>query len=289
MRNDSKQSSNDRGSALVLDTDIGSDIDDLLALAVIFGSPELEVSAVTTVYGDVALRARIVAKAFASARLRTPPIAAGLGQTRSGRSAWWAGHEGSTIDDLDEQEFAAEKSAIDAVAAAHLVVAIGPLTNVAAALEEPDQQIEQIVMMGGAFDGRTEHNIRSDVDSAAVVFESGVEIAAVGIEMTERVRFTERELSGLMGDLGCLITTEVQRYWAFAGQTWNNPHDPIAILMMAAPDLFDFDRGHIRVGGTDFVTHFEPDPVGPHRIVRDLDVEGVRRELVTRIRRACAL
>jgi len=43
---------------LVLDTDIGSDVDDLLALAMILGSPELSLRAVTTVYGDTALRAR---------------------------------------------------------------------------------------------------------------------------------------------------------------------------------------------------------------------------------------
>ena len=43
---------------LVLDTDIGTDVDDVLALAVLLGSPELRLAGVTTVYGDVLLRAR---------------------------------------------------------------------------------------------------------------------------------------------------------------------------------------------------------------------------------------
>jgi purine nucleosidase len=289
MRTGLQRAVDEPNSAFVLDTDIGSDVDDLLALAVVLGSPELEATAVTTVYGDVAVRARIVAKAYASAHRQPPCIAAGLGHTRSGRPAWWAGHEGSTIDDLEDQEFTTDASAIDAIAAAELVVAIGPLTNVAAALERTRRRLGHIVMMGGAFDGRTEHNIRSDADSAGVVFDSGVEITTVGIEMTERVRFTESDLSRLSGDLGSLITREVQRYWAFAAQAWNNPHDPIAILMMATPELFEFERGRIRIDATELVTGFESDPAGPHRIVRDLDVDGVRQELVARMRRACAL
>ena len=44
---------------VVLDTDIGTDVDDLLALALLVGSPEVQLIGVTTVYGDTALRARM--------------------------------------------------------------------------------------------------------------------------------------------------------------------------------------------------------------------------------------
>ncbi len=47
---------------LILDTDIGTDADDALALTAILGSPELELTGVTTGYGDVLLRARMVAR-----------------------------------------------------------------------------------------------------------------------------------------------------------------------------------------------------------------------------------
>lgn len=273
---------------LVLDTDIGTDVDDLLALALVLGSPELTATAVTTVYGDTALRARIVAAAYSAAGRPAPPIAAGLGRTRSGRPAWWAGHEGSTIEDLDEQQVAADLSAIEILAAAELVAAIGPLTNVAAAVQRPDRRIQQIVMMGGAFDGRPEHNIRCDVDAAAVVLDSGIDVTTIGLEMTERLRLTPAQLRDLPGGLGSLITREVHRYWALTGRRWNHPHDPIAVLMLVAADRFGFERGRIRVDGTQGRTRFEPDPAGPHRRVRELDAEGIGRELVGRIRRACA-
>ncbi|MES4793309.1 MAG: nucleoside hydrolase, partial [Chloroflexota bacterium] len=47
---------------LILDTDIGTDVDDCLALALILGSPEFHLEGITCVYGDVLLRARMVLK-----------------------------------------------------------------------------------------------------------------------------------------------------------------------------------------------------------------------------------
>lgn len=276
--------------SFALDTDIGSDVDDLLAIALILGSPELQLSAVTTVYGDVELRARIVARAFAAAGHEAPAITPGNRTTRSGRDVWWAGHEGSTLADLESQRYSSSGSAVDELARTRRVVAIGPLTNVAEALEQPGHRIREIAMMGGAFDDRTEHNIRSDAAAAAAVFDSGVAVTTVGIEQTERVSFSARELSGLRGELGRMLEAEVRQFWTFSEQDRNTPHDPIAILMLTSPQLFRFERGHIGVttaGPDEGTTSFRPDPSGPHRIVSDLDVAGVQREIEARIRVAC--
>lgn len=277
----------------VIDTDIGSDVDDLLAIGVILGSHDLVAAGVTTVYGDAPLRARLVAAVFAAAGVRPPVIAAGLEQTRSGREVWWAGHEGSSIAEIDAFRYDHDRDAIDLLAASRTVVSIGPLTNIAAALEHPRCETRAIVMMGGAFDERTEHNIRSDIDAAAVVFGSGVEVVTVGVEQTERLRFEETELADLPGALGALLDSEVRRYWSFAAQSWNTPHDPIALVMLARPDLFTFARGTITVtreaadgieaGRTLFTAHAD----GAHRIVTDYDVAAVAHEISVRIRAAC--
>jgi purine nucleosidase len=55
---------------IIFDTDIGTDVDDCLALALILSSPELQLEGVTCVYGDVDLRARMVIKLL---RLRNHP------------------------------------------------------------------------------------------------------------------------------------------------------------------------------------------------------------------------
>ena len=85
---------------LTLDTDIGSDVDDLMALAMVLGSAEMNLRAVTTVYGDTLLRARIVRRAYGVALRTAPLVAPGARETRSDRPVWWAGHEGALMPDL---------------------------------------------------------------------------------------------------------------------------------------------------------------------------------------------
>lgn len=269
----------------VLDTDIGTDVDDLLALSMIFGSPELSLTGVTTVYGDVELRARIVAATYRAAGLTPPPIAAGHAETQSGRPVWWPGHEGSTIADLDDHEFDSAASAIDLLAASSTVVAIGPLTNAASATTPAGHQVDQVIMMGGDFRRDiVEHNIKCDIDAARSLFASGVPVMAVGLEQTERVRLGSDELAriGAAGPLGTLVAAEMTRFWAFAEQDYNVPHDPIAVLTLARPDLFEITAGTVTVtpeGRTLFVA----DPEGTHSIVTDMDIDAVASEITNRI------
>ncbi|GHF13150.1 hypothetical protein GCM10011600_12440 [Pseudolysinimonas yzui] len=272
-----------------LDTDIGTDVDDLLALALTLGSPELSLAAVCTVYGDVTLRARIVAKAFAVAGRTAPSIAPGLAEARSGREVWWPGHEGSTIVGLDQQGFSTFRDAIEELSAASLVVAIGPLTNVAAAVERPGNTISEIVMMGGEFrDGRVEHNIRCDIDAARAVFAAGTNLTVVGLDQTERVRLERGDAARIAraGSLGRMIDAEVQRFWKVSGATSNVPHDPLALLLLVAPEIFHIEQGVITVD-PDGRTRFAAIAGGPHRIVTDYDVDEAKRQIVERIIAAC--
>jgi purine nucleosidase len=271
-------------TSLILDTDIGSDVDDVLALAAILGSPELALAGVTTVYGDVLLRARIVARLAHVAGREVGPVVPGRAETRSGRPVWWAGHEGALMPEL-EQEQVSEKDPIAVLAGSSTVLAIGPLTNVAEAVERPGHAIEQISLMGGAFSlEKAEHNIKCDIDAAAAVFSSGVPVTAIGLEQTTRLRLGEAEVAEIeaMGPLGELLGAEIRQYWKFRDQDFNVPHDPAAVVMMVEPDLFTFSTGRVEVA-PDGRTHFTADPTGPHRIVTDLDPTQVARRIVARI------
>ncbi|MGN6564690.1 MAG: nucleoside hydrolase, partial [Thermomicrobiales bacterium] len=59
---------------VILDTDIGTDVDDCLALALLLGSPEVQLEGVTCVYGDVLLRARMALKLLALRDRRDVPV-----------------------------------------------------------------------------------------------------------------------------------------------------------------------------------------------------------------------
>ena len=268
----------------ILDTDIGSDVDDVLALATILGSPELELRGVTTVYGDTLLRARMVARVAATAGRDVGPIVPGRSETRSGREVWWAGHEGALMPDLDRERVDTAADPIELLASSSTVIPIGPLTNVAEAVERPGHRIEQLCIMGGDFSlSKAEHNIACDIDAAAVVFASEVPAVVVGLDQTTRLRLGSAVVGEIeaAGPLGQLLAAEMRQYWKFSDRDFNVPHDPAAVLMLTDPDLFMFATGRIDVDPAGF-TRFTAGE-GPHRIVADLDTDRVVRRIVDRI------
>ncbi len=271
---------------VILDTDIGSDVDDLLALAMLLGSPEPDLAAVCTVYGDTVLRARMVRRAYRLARRPAPPIAAGARETRSGRPVWWAGHEGILLPGLTDEPVDETLDATALLRTGTTVAAIGPLTNVAEAVSEP-HRIEQLVIMGGNFaSAEPEHNIRSDVAAAQAVFDSAVPALVTGIDQTRRAVLDDDSLAAVRssGELGRLLAAEIDQFRSRLGRP-GSPHDPIAVLAAIRPDLFSFVRGRIRVDPAGVTTLDRRDD-GPHRVVADLDVPAVLQEIVGRVCRA---
>jgi inosine-uridine nucleoside N-ribohydrolase len=152
---------------IILDTDIGTDVDDALALGLILSSPEAELLGVTTVHGDTRRRAdaaREVIRAFGSA-VRVEP---GIGEARlSGGPEW-------ILDRL--------RAHPDAV-----IAAIGPLSNLSACVDSDPglMRSARIVLMGGmtgcAF---PEGNIAGDPEAAERVFSCGAEIRLVSLDVT---------------------------------------------------------------------------------------------------------
>src|SRR5262245_12998238 len=88
----------------ILDTDIGTDVDDCLAIALILGSPEFALEGVTCVYGDIELRGRMVRKLLSLRGGPDVPVRLGTRQPLLGlRDIHWVGHEGKgLLDEGDE-------------------------------------------------------------------------------------------------------------------------------------------------------------------------------------------
>jgi purine nucleosidase len=271
---------------LILDTDIGSDVDDAMALAQILGTPELRLDSVTTVYGDTKLRAQIARRygALAGADLQ---VYAGEPAPLSGRPVWWPGHEGSLHEDLHTEPIPALPAVEHLLSAlSHRpgeldVVAIGPLTNLARALElEPAVAgwIRHLWVMGGCFDrGEAEHNFQIDDVAAAAVFAAGIPSTVTGLEVTRQLAMRQTELDRIAaaGELGGALAADMQQWWEFWQETWNVPHDPVTVLTLTRPDLFTFSApGTVRVAvGGDHAgsSRFVPDGTGRTRITTGVD------------------
>ncbi|WP_405060570.1 nucleoside hydrolase [Kribbella sp. NBC_01505] len=280
---------------LILDTDIGSDVDDAMALALILGTPSLELVATHTVYGDTRLRARL-ARRYGALAGRDLTVVAGTAEPLSGREVWWPGHEGTLHDDLESETFAPGSAPEDLVARLQAnpgeldVVAIGPLTNLAAALElEPQvaQWIRHLWVMGGHFgaDAKPEHNFKSDHVAARTVLTAGIPTTITAIEITQQVTIGADLLQRIRaaGALGAALGADIEQWWAYWKETWNVPHDPIAVLTLSRPDLFTLSpRGRITIAD-DGLSTFAPDPTGTVRIVTELDTAAAAEEITARI------
>jgi purine nucleosidase len=289
---------------VIFDTDIGSDVDDALALALLLGSPEVELLGITSVYGDTLLRARIASRLIAlAAGQRAIPCIPGSQDTLTGRDIWWAGHEGSTMDDL-QTEPTRDESAIGFLIR-HAgdrqdlhVISTAPLTNLARAIQaDPGlpQRVASLTVMGGAFgptgDGRPEHNFASDPEAADIVIRSGIPLVLTGLEITRQLTMAQSEVDQITaaGPLGAALGREIDQWWKFNGEQWNVPHDPVAVLTLLTPELFSFEPKALEVdvaGAAPGTSRAASDPSASSRVVTGLDTSRVAEAIVERIIRA---
>src|SRR5687768_10697814 len=120
---------------VLLDTDIGTDIDDAYALAQVLHSPELKLLGVTTVSGDAVARARLAAKLLAVAGRAEVPVYAGTSTATQyiKQVEWAAGFNSPALHESGGVAFLREQ--INARPGEITLVAVGELTNVAALLD----------------------------------------------------------------------------------------------------------------------------------------------------------
>jgi purine nucleosidase len=285
---------------IILDTDIGDDVDDALALALICASPEVELLGVTTVFGNVQARARQAQTILQLAAAENPsfgkiPVAAGCSATLASRKnqsiaadakhvpaqavVSWNQERLPAIDPRHGIDFLIQT--IMAGRGDIVPVTIGAITNLAMALvKEPAiaTKIPRIVSMAGEF--RTpmaEWNIKCDPEAASIVFSSGLPMDIIPWHIGRTARLVETQTAQF-----ATSNVPMARYlgeavgaWR-AGKTDVEPalFDPMAIALLIEPALFEWKQGQVRVElrGEDTYgyTTFKEGP-GPHRIAWNVD------------------
>ncbi|MCX6540460.1 MAG: nucleoside hydrolase [Actinobacteria bacterium] len=236
---------------LIIDTDIGTDVDDLWTLAMLPGLANVSLEAVTVVYGDTELRARLASVALLAMGIEAPVY--------RGCEHMWAGHEGRHVDGLADANYASgdavdvliERAAINPGSLD--IVAIGPLTNIATAvLRDPGfaSNVRHLTLMGGEFTrGWPEHNFSSDAAATEIVLRSGMSMTIMPLNQTLRVMIDQADTQRIAEahPLGALMADQAQRFWTwlatrtpFARGTSSAAHDPAALLMLFEPSLFTF-------------------------------------------------
>jgi inosine-uridine nucleoside N-ribohydrolase len=256
---------------IIIDTDpamgsAGGDPEDGFAILLALHSPELLVEGLTVVQGNVPVDHGYANAIHLLERLgrRDVPVCSGMAQPldpgRRAQRAWL--EQRGTLERLvpPVTPAAGDPHAVDFLIQtvrenpdAITLVTIGPLSNVAAALErEPclARTIPRLILMGGAANvpgnitPAAEFNLWADPEAACRVFESGIPISMVGLDVCEQTHLDEdvvRQLAAAPSELARFVARAVQpwielRRNVFAASDLHL-YDSLAVAVAFRPDL----------------------------------------------------
>jgi purine nucleosidase len=268
---------------IIIDTDPGQD--DAAAILLALGSPdEIEVVGIVAVAGNVplALGAKNALKILELAGRSDIPVYAG--SVRPIRRALVTAEHVHGKTGLDGADLPEPGSALQAQHGVDFIVemlrahgpgeitlcALGPLTNIALALvKAPDiaPRIAEIVLMGGAYfevgniTPAAEFNIYVDPEAAEIVFDSGVPIVVMPLDVTHQMRTTPERLQRFetLGNrsgaaLAGLLT--FSQGFDLSKYGWDGAplHDPCVTAYLIRPELFEGRRINVAIEGSSELT-----------------------------------
>ena len=230
--------------SLVLDTDIGSDVDDALALAFALKHPDIDLRAVTTVADDAVLRAHVAHKLLAIAGRSDIEVAPGVGwiQSPSGRKSAW-GHEGRGLIQPGEAAPSFPRDGVSVLLEQTDVeiCTIGMQSNIAAAIERDSsfsERVRRLDVMGGVFGPGVrpprDHNLMVDPDASLTALNAGIPAMYTPLDVTMNAPLPRTHLEELRrGDDLCRALARLVDVWIEvarpAGDVAAIMHDPLTV------------------------------------------------------------
>ncbi len=291
--------------AILLDCDPGHDD----AIAIVVAAHTTELVGITTVHGNAPLD-RTTYNARVMRDLLGIDVAVHSGASRPllaapASAAFVHGESG-----LDGADLPPPTRALDGADAVGFIidtcrghdgiwlVPTGPLTNIALALRAAPDLVDHVagisLMGGGTFGNRTpmaEYNIWADPEAAAIVFDSGAPLVMTGLDTTHQFTASPDRIAAVRAIGGLLATTLADLLEFFSANyasrhetmTAAAVHDPLAVLALSHPDLFERTSRHVAVevagnltrGMTVIDRRDLVDRPAPNcEVITDVDVDG---------------
>ncbi|WP_159640097.1 ribonucleoside hydrolase RihC [Erysipelothrix anatis] len=252
---------------VIIDTDPG--IDDAVAIAIALFDETLDVSLITTVAGNVSIEKTTNNLLKLLSFYKKPiPVAIGAGRPllREPRDASGV-HGASGMDGYDfpepQHDLVLDKSAVEAMYETLMandktvLLPIGPLTNIAMLIREYPQvidRIDEIVLMGGSmgrgnFGVYSEFNIAVDPEAAKIVFESGIKLTMVGLDVGLKalVYPEDSEVIKDMNPIGHMFYSLFKQYRGGSFGTGLKMYDACAVAYLLKPELFETVTTHVAI------------------------------------------
>jgi purine nucleosidase len=247
---------------IIIDSDIGDDVDDVFAIGLALTGPEVEILGISSAWGDTQLRARMIDRLLAETNATKIPVAEGVPtQTKTpfSQAAWAKGGNVPPKSHANAVDFLLDQIKKDP--GNITLVAIGPLTNIGAAIDHDPatfKKLNRVVIMGGAVrkgygdvgyapdhGPQPEYNIYSDVAAAQKLFASGVPIYMMPLDSTQ-LKLDEDKRAFLFKQ-GTPLTNALSTLYYQWGQPTPTLFDAMAVAYVLDPSLCPATPLHITV------------------------------------------
>ncbi len=251
---------------VILDTDLGGDIDDAFALALVLTSPEFEVLGITLDHGLTRKRARIAARILYETGMEHIPIAVGrqtpnvVGQDEEPGNyqpqfRWAEGFDEIQPIEQSAPDFIIEN--LDKYPGDVILFTVGPVPNLGDIVKKDPEALKSAKriysMFGSFYMGYGSHpvpdaewNVRADVESAKLLASSGAPITYAGLDITTFVTLEEENRKKIAMRHSPLTDALTGLYTLWGRQT---PvlYDVVAVGMVLWPELYRTRPAHVRV------------------------------------------
>jgi inosine-uridine nucleoside N-ribohydrolase len=281
---------------IIIDTDIGDDVDDAFAVALALRSPELEILGITTTFGDTETRAKLVDRLLGEAGRQDIPVAVGtptqannhFTQRRYAEGGHFARPSHPKAADFILDQIRRNPGEIT-------LIAIGPLMNVGAVIDkdpETFRKLRRVVLMGGSvYRGygdmgyfpphgpQPEWNILNDISSAQKLFASGVPLYVMPLDSTQlKLDEVRRQI---LFQSGTPVTDALTLLYHEWGQGTPTLFDVMTVAYILNPKLCPVQPMHIRVDEKGFT---RPEPGAANaQVCLDSDAESFFRLYISRV------
>lgn len=295
---------------VILDTDIGTDIDDTWALAMLLNSPELRLGAVVTSHGDTRYRALLAAKMLAAGGREDVPVGEGTGggelaPNRRGQEAWLDGYGPDAYGGVYRTDGA--QLMVDTIMASPepmAVLCIGPASTTAQALRLAPQIATRARFVGmhgavrrgyrGSPTPVPEYNVFEDVASFRTVLAAPWPITLTPLDTCGIVTLEDDEYSAVRDADTPLARALLANYRAWAAAL-NRPElaeersttlfDTVAVYLAYGDDLLEMETVPLAVRD-DGLTYEAADGRPVNAALGWRDLPAFRRDLVQRLIRS---
>ena len=246
---------------IIIDTDMGDDVDDAFALALAVKSPELQVLGISTAFGETEIRAEIVDRFIKEVGRSDIPVLAGkaTGKTAMSQRPYVSGGNVASNSHGDATEFLLAQAR--KYPGEITLIAIGPLMNIGEAIDRDAltfRKLKRVVIMGGSLRrgygdyGYNQHvppmpewNLLNDVKSADKLFSSGVPLFVMPLDSTQ-LKLDEVKRAFLF-TRGTAVTDQLAILYHLWAQETPTLFDPMALAFVLQPELCPVTPLHIRV------------------------------------------